>query len=469
MRRRPATTECDLTREFQRNSTRPRAALAPSMPRPGRSRMKRRAATTPLADALERVGDRWTLLVVAALLDGPKRFNELQDELDGIAPNVLSSRLKALTEQALIVAQPYSERPPRFAYELSESGRELAGALRLLADWGARSGGARALPARRRAARRSRRAGGARRAGSSSTTPMTTTSSTSEADTSAPRCRRARRGRARTRPPGRSTPARTTRAAARPASCDASISRAGPKHSSACATYRATSPQASHAVSASIPIDTFIAMFGRAASARTRAAHGSIGPPSTGGRARWSTTIRSSGTASASAHTARACSSVTTTMSHASPRAARSANSPGSSQSSGSRPTSRRTPTQLRDRRRRSRAEPRDHAGHGRHRGRVRREPRVVLVGLDQHGRVGDRAADRRGSYGPAQLRVQRRRRPEVVMRVDDHLRSTRAASICESSAATGTSTSTSRAASTTSHRSLPHGRYFTGVPPASS
>src|SRR3954452_1513642 len=99
---------------------------------------RRRPATTPLADALARVGDRWTLLVVAALLDGPLRFNELQVQLEGIAPNVLSARLKALTEQALVVAQAYSERPPRFVYELSESGRELAGALRLLADWGAR-------------------------------------------------------------------------------------------------------------------------------------------------------------------------------------------------------------------------------------------------------------------------------------------------------------------------------------------
>jgi DNA-binding HxlR family transcriptional regulator len=104
--------------------------------------MKRRAAATPLADALARVGDRWTLLTVAALLEGPKRFNELQDELEGIAPNVLSSRLKSLTEQALVVTQQYSDRPPRFAYELSAGGRELAGALRLLADWGARSGGA---------------------------------------------------------------------------------------------------------------------------------------------------------------------------------------------------------------------------------------------------------------------------------------------------------------------------------------
>src|SRR5215210_8344679 len=99
------------------------------------------APSSPLADALARVGDRWTLLLVAVLLDGEKRFNELQDELDGIAPNVLSARLKLLGEQALVVSRPYSERPPRFVYELSEGGRELAGALRLLADWGARSGG----------------------------------------------------------------------------------------------------------------------------------------------------------------------------------------------------------------------------------------------------------------------------------------------------------------------------------------
>jgi DNA-binding HxlR family transcriptional regulator len=105
-------------------------------------RRRHRTPSSPLADALERVGDRWTLLVVAALLERPMRFNELQEAIEGIAPNVLSARLKGLAEQALVVAQPYSERPPRFAYELSESGRELAGALRLLADWGARSAGA---------------------------------------------------------------------------------------------------------------------------------------------------------------------------------------------------------------------------------------------------------------------------------------------------------------------------------------
>jgi DNA-binding HxlR family transcriptional regulator len=99
------------------------------------------APSSPLADALARVGDRWTLLVVAALLERELRFNELQEQLDGIAPNVLSGRLKLLAEQGLVVAQPYSERPPRFVYELTASGRELAGALRLLADWGARAAG----------------------------------------------------------------------------------------------------------------------------------------------------------------------------------------------------------------------------------------------------------------------------------------------------------------------------------------
>jgi DNA-binding HxlR family transcriptional regulator len=98
------------------------------------------ASLDPLASALSAVGDRWTLLLVAALLDGPQRFGALQEELPGIAPNVLSDRLRRLERARLVVAQPYSDRPPRFVYELTAAGRELAGALRLLTDWGARHG-----------------------------------------------------------------------------------------------------------------------------------------------------------------------------------------------------------------------------------------------------------------------------------------------------------------------------------------
>jgi DNA-binding HxlR family transcriptional regulator len=94
--------------------------------------------SSPLAEALASVGDRWTLLVVEALLGGPRRFSELLGQVPGIAANILSERLKRLEREALLVARPYSERPPRAAYELTAEGRELAGALRLLAQWGAR-------------------------------------------------------------------------------------------------------------------------------------------------------------------------------------------------------------------------------------------------------------------------------------------------------------------------------------------
>jgi DNA-binding HxlR family transcriptional regulator len=103
-------------------------------------------ARSALADALAAVGDRWTLLIVAALLDGPKRFGDLQDEVTRIAPNVLTQRLRALEKNRLVLAQPYSERPPRFVYELTAAGQELAGVLRLLAGWGARNAEGPSLP-----------------------------------------------------------------------------------------------------------------------------------------------------------------------------------------------------------------------------------------------------------------------------------------------------------------------------------
>jgi DNA-binding HxlR family transcriptional regulator len=94
--------------------------------------------SSPLAQALARVGDRWTLLVVEALLPGPRRFNDLLSQIPGIAANILSERLKRLERDGLLVARPYSQRPPRAAYQLTAEGAELAGALRLLAQWGTR-------------------------------------------------------------------------------------------------------------------------------------------------------------------------------------------------------------------------------------------------------------------------------------------------------------------------------------------
>src|SRR5688500_13166438 len=105
------------------------------------------ATQTPLAAALERVGDRWSLLLIEALLEGPRRFGELSEAVAGIAPNILTERLRRLEGERVVRAVPYSERPPRFTYALTDEGPELAGVLRLLADWGSR-GSAHAEPMR---------------------------------------------------------------------------------------------------------------------------------------------------------------------------------------------------------------------------------------------------------------------------------------------------------------------------------
>jgi DNA-binding HxlR family transcriptional regulator len=93
---------------------------------------------SPLEAALDRVGDRWSLLLVEALLDGPRRFGDVSAALPRIAPNILTDRLRRLERAGIVVATPYQRRPVRMQYALTADGRDLASALRLLADWGAR-------------------------------------------------------------------------------------------------------------------------------------------------------------------------------------------------------------------------------------------------------------------------------------------------------------------------------------------
>src|SRR3712207_7700145 len=112
--------------------------LQPTTPTAGAQEAGYDAVVTPLEAALDRVGDRWSLLIVDALLDGPRRFGELRDALPAIAPNILTDRLRRLEREGVLLARPYQDRPPRAEYSLTADGRDLAGALRLLADWGAR-------------------------------------------------------------------------------------------------------------------------------------------------------------------------------------------------------------------------------------------------------------------------------------------------------------------------------------------
>jgi DNA-binding HxlR family transcriptional regulator len=91
--------------------------------------------------ALSRVGDRWSLLIVDALLPGPQKYGELAAGIEGIAPNILAARLKRLSHDGLVVARPYSQRPVRHEYELTASGTELAAAVHRLTEWAARLDG----------------------------------------------------------------------------------------------------------------------------------------------------------------------------------------------------------------------------------------------------------------------------------------------------------------------------------------
>lgn len=99
---------------------------------------KRYNQPCPVAKTLEVIGDRWTLLVVRDLLPGARRFQDLQATLPGIAPNILSTRLKLMEEHGLIGRRFYSDHPPRAEYALTEKGRELGMVVGALAAWGGR-------------------------------------------------------------------------------------------------------------------------------------------------------------------------------------------------------------------------------------------------------------------------------------------------------------------------------------------
>lgn len=91
---------------------------------------------------LDIVGERWTLLIIRELLVGTLRFQDMQERLPGIAASLLSDRLKTLEENNIIRRDYYSEYPPRAAYALTDTGRELGMVIGALGRWGVRHLGA---------------------------------------------------------------------------------------------------------------------------------------------------------------------------------------------------------------------------------------------------------------------------------------------------------------------------------------
>lgn len=91
-----------------------------------------------LARSLDRVGDRWTLLIVRELLLRDRTFRDLQAALDGISPSVLTQRLTDLADDALVVRNDAPRRSKNVTYSLADGGRALEPAILELIRWGSR-------------------------------------------------------------------------------------------------------------------------------------------------------------------------------------------------------------------------------------------------------------------------------------------------------------------------------------------
>jgi DNA-binding HxlR family transcriptional regulator len=102
--------------------------------------MVHRAIRCPIANTLDLVGDRWTLLIVRDLLRGRKRFSELQETVESIPPAILSSRLKLLEREAVLTKRWYTQHPPRAEYLLTRKGHALGVVVGALSSWGEKYG-----------------------------------------------------------------------------------------------------------------------------------------------------------------------------------------------------------------------------------------------------------------------------------------------------------------------------------------
>jgi DNA-binding HxlR family transcriptional regulator len=88
-----------------------------------------------IARSLELVGERWSLLVVREIFHGRRKFSEMQRSL-GVARNVLTDRLQGMVDEGILERRPYSEKPERYEYFLTEKGLDLWPVMISLMHWG---------------------------------------------------------------------------------------------------------------------------------------------------------------------------------------------------------------------------------------------------------------------------------------------------------------------------------------------
>ena len=92
-----------------------------------------------IAQALNIIGDKWTMLIIRQLMLGYDTYNGIRDRLEGIPTNLLSARLKSLEEDGLITSELYQSHPPRYRYLLTESGQDLSDVFNSIMLWSERN------------------------------------------------------------------------------------------------------------------------------------------------------------------------------------------------------------------------------------------------------------------------------------------------------------------------------------------
>jgi DNA-binding HxlR family transcriptional regulator len=93
------------------------------------------AAQCPTRQALDRIADRWTALIVGLLAQRTHRFGELRRSIDGISHKVLVQTLRSLERDGLVLRQPLATNPPTVEYSLTALGQSLVGPLASIRDW----------------------------------------------------------------------------------------------------------------------------------------------------------------------------------------------------------------------------------------------------------------------------------------------------------------------------------------------
>ena len=88
-----------------------------------------------VSDVLQRVGDKWTVLLVSQLGAGTMRFNELRNIIGGISQKMLTTTLRSLERDGFVTRTVFPTIPPRVDYELTDLGRELLIPVQALGDW----------------------------------------------------------------------------------------------------------------------------------------------------------------------------------------------------------------------------------------------------------------------------------------------------------------------------------------------